>query len=136
MLDVDYIEYMFKSLPSDKRKELQIKLFGDTKQTMNYFRKVKDPGLSKLEILADSFGMPIDSLRVDSKFRHSPSREDSISNVIAKDERFKEEPTEQVNLYENYLRFNKLLKSLADSGQDKSSIIAPMIISCMDYIKQ
>lgn len=72
MLDTEYIDRLFKELPVERKRELQIKLFGDTKQSMNYFRKIKDPGLSKLEILADFFDLPIDSLRLNSKFRRNP----------------------------------------------------------------
>lgn len=84
MLDINYIDYLFAELPIEKKRELLKKLFGEAKQSMNYFKKVKDPGLSKLEILADYHDLPIDSLRLDSKLRRMPltSEEDSIYNAI------------------------------------------------------
>lgn len=84
MLDINYIDYLFAELPIEKKRELLKKLFGEAKQSMNYFKKVKDPGLSKLEILADFHDLPIDSLRLDSKLRRMPftSEEDSIYNAI------------------------------------------------------
>lgn len=84
MLDINYIDYLFTELPIEKKRELLKKLFGEAKQSMNYFKKVKDPGLSKLEILADFHDLPIDSLRLDSKLRRMPftSEEDSIYNAI------------------------------------------------------
>ncbi len=84
MLDINYIDYLFAELPIEKKRELLKKLFGEAKQSMNYFKKVKDPGLSKLEILADFHDLPIDSLRLDSKLRRMPftNEEDSIYNAI------------------------------------------------------
>lgn len=97
MLDINYIDYLFAELPIEKKRELLKKLFGEAKQSMNYFKKVKDPGLSKLEVLADYHDLPIDSLRLDSKLRRMPfaNEEDSIYNainIIAK--RYKEYKTQ------------------------------------------
>ena len=36
---------------------------------MNYFRRTKDISMSKLEILADYFHMPLDYFRIESNFK-------------------------------------------------------------------
>ena len=43
-------------------------LFKKSRQTMAYFRRSKDISLSKLEIIADFFHMPLDYFRLDRSF--------------------------------------------------------------------
>lgn len=63
MLDLDLIDNLYASLPKDKQQELITLLFKKSKQTMTYFRRTKDISLTKLEILADFFRMPLDYFR-------------------------------------------------------------------------
>lgn len=68
MLNVDFIESLYKGLSKEKKHELKDKLFGGSNQSLTYFRKNKDTSMSKLEILADFFSLPLDGLRADSDF--------------------------------------------------------------------
>ncbi len=68
MLNVDLIESLYNSLPSSRQKALLSMLFNRSDQTMEYFRKRKDIGFSKLEILADFFHKPLEYFRQDSSF--------------------------------------------------------------------
>lgn len=68
MLNVDFIESMYKGLSKEKKHELKDKLFGGSNQSLTYFRKNKDTSMSKLEILADFFSLPLDGLRADSDY--------------------------------------------------------------------
>ena len=69
MLNIDLIDNLYASLPKDKQQDLIVMLFKRSKQTMNYFRRTKDISLSKLEILADYFHMPLDYFRMENNFR-------------------------------------------------------------------
>lgn len=68
MLNIDFIESLYKGLSKEKKHELKDKLFGGSNQSLTYFRKNKDTSMSKLEILADFFSLPLDGLRADSDY--------------------------------------------------------------------
>lgn len=68
MLNVDFIESLYKGLTKEKKHELKGKLFGGSNQSLSYFRKNRDTSMSKLEILADFFNLPLDALRTDSDY--------------------------------------------------------------------
>ena len=44
-------------------------VFKKSRQTFAYFRRTKDVSLSKLEIIADYFHMPLDYFRINSAFK-------------------------------------------------------------------
>lgn len=63
MLNIELIENLYASLPKDQQQNLTSQLFKRSKQNMNYFRRTKDISMSKLEIIADFFHMPLDYFR-------------------------------------------------------------------------
>ena len=69
MLNTELVDSLYSSLTSSQQKTLTTMLFKKSKQTMSYFKRTKDISLSKLEILADFFHMPLDYFRVGSSFR-------------------------------------------------------------------
>jgi len=69
MLNLELIDNLYAGLPREKQQELIGLLFKRSKQTMAYFRRTKDISLSKLEILADFFHMPLDYFRANSSFK-------------------------------------------------------------------
>ena len=69
MLNLDLIDNLYAGLTKEQQQELISLLFKKSKQTMSYFRRTKDISLSKLEVLADFFNMPLDYFRVGSSFR-------------------------------------------------------------------
>jgi len=69
MLNIELIDTLYAGLTKEQKDDLIVKLFKRSKQTMNYFRRTKDISLSKLEILADYFHMPLDYFRVESNFK-------------------------------------------------------------------
>ena len=69
MLNLDLIDNLYAGLTKEQQQELIGLLFKKSKQTMSYFRRTKDISLSKLEVLADFFHMPLDYFRVGSSFR-------------------------------------------------------------------
>ena len=69
MLNLELIDRLYASLPKEKQQELTTLLFKKSKQTMSYFHRTKDISLSKLEILSDFFGLPLDAFIKDSKFK-------------------------------------------------------------------
>ena len=69
MLNTELVDSLYASLTSSQQKTLTTMLFKKSKQTMSYFKRTKDISLSKLEILADFFHMPLDYFRVGSSFR-------------------------------------------------------------------
>lgn len=69
MLNLDLVDNLYAGLTKEQQQELIGLLFKKSKQTMSYFRRTKDISLSKLEVLADFFHMPLDCFRVGSSFR-------------------------------------------------------------------
>ena len=69
MLNLDLIDTLYAGLNKEQQQDLITQLFKKSKQTMSYFRRTKDISLSKLEILADYFHMPLDYFRANSSFR-------------------------------------------------------------------
>ena len=69
MLNLDLIDNLYAGLTKEQQQDLICLLFKKSKQTMSYFRRTKDISLSKLEVLADFFHMPLDYFRVGSSFR-------------------------------------------------------------------
>ena len=60
MLNIELIENLYASLPKEQQQNLTSQLVKSSKQNMNYFRRTKDISMSKLEIIADFFHMPLD----------------------------------------------------------------------------
>lgn len=101
MLNYQYLDELYKNLPLARKKELLHLLFGDAKQSLAYFNRVKDTSLSKLEVIADFFNIPVDALRTDSKYVYdsrtrrmgrggTPEEKQAINDEISKrDERIK-----------------------------------------------
>ena len=69
MLNLDLIDDLYARLTKEQKQELISLLFKKSKQTMSYFRRTKDISLSKLEILADFFHMPLDYFRKEGTFK-------------------------------------------------------------------
>ena len=69
MLNLDLIDNLYAGLTKEQQQNLISLLFKKSKQTMSYFRRTKDISLSKLEVLADFFHMPLDYFRVESSFK-------------------------------------------------------------------
>lgn len=69
MLNTELVDSLYASLTSSQQKTLTTMLFKKSKQTMSYFKRTKDISLSKLEILADFFHMPLDYFRTGSTFK-------------------------------------------------------------------
>lgn len=65
MLNLDLIDNLYAGLTKDQQQELIGLLFKKSKQTMSYFRRTKDISLSKLEVLADFFHMPLDTFALE-----------------------------------------------------------------------
>ena len=69
MLNIDLVYNLYDGLTPDKKEELLGLLFKKSRQTMAYFKRSKDISLSKLEILADFYHMPLDYFRANSSFK-------------------------------------------------------------------
>lgn len=69
MLNLDLIDNLYAGLTKAQQQELMGMLFKGSRQTFRYFRRTKDISLSKLEVLADFFHMPLDYFRLGSSFK-------------------------------------------------------------------
>lgn len=69
MLNVDLLENLYAGIDREKQQELIALVFKKSRQTFAYFRRTKDVSLSKLEIIADYFHMPLDYFRENSSFK-------------------------------------------------------------------
>lgn len=70
MLNTNLVDELFSNLSKADKRKLITKLFPGSKQSMAYFHRTKDVSLSKLEILADFYHMPLDAFRVDSEYSY------------------------------------------------------------------
>ena len=68
MLNTELLDNLYAGLTKEQQQNLITLLFKNSKQTMNYFKRTKDVGLSKLETLSDFFHMPIDYFRLGNSF--------------------------------------------------------------------
>ena len=68
MLNTELLDNLYAGLTKEQQQNLITLLFKNSKQTMNYFKRTKDVGLSKLETLSDFFHMPIDYFRKGNSF--------------------------------------------------------------------
>ena len=69
MLNIDLLENLYAGLDNDKKQELMTLVFKKSRQTFSYFRRTKDVSLSKVEIIADYFHMPLDYFRINRAFK-------------------------------------------------------------------
>jgi len=69
MLNIDLVYNLYEGLSSERKEELRDLLFKKSRQTMAYFRRSKDISLSKLEIMADFYQMPLDRFRLNSNLK-------------------------------------------------------------------
>jgi hypothetical protein len=83
MLNLDLIDNLYASLNREQQQTLISLLFKKSRQTMAYFRRTKDISLSKLEILADFFHMPLDYFRLGSSFKSNniSGNNNNVGNV-------------------------------------------------------
>lgn len=68
MLNTDLLDNLYAGLTKEQQQNLITLLFKNSKQTMNYFKRTKDVGLSKLETLSNFFHMPIDYFLLGNSF--------------------------------------------------------------------
>ena len=69
MLNIDLVYNLYDGLTPDKKERLLGLLFKKSRQTMAYFKRSKDISLSKLEILADFYQMPLDYFRTNGNLK-------------------------------------------------------------------
>ena len=69
MLDIDLQENFYARLDNEKKQGLISLVYKRSRQALVYFRCTKEVSLSKLEIIADNFHMPLDYFRVCSSLK-------------------------------------------------------------------
>ena len=69
MLDVELIENLYNGLDKEQKELLMKQVFKKSKQGITYFRRTNDITLSKLEIIADFFHLPLDYFRQGHSFK-------------------------------------------------------------------
>ena len=74
MLNIELVETLYDELPSSSQEHIKFLLFGNKRQDLSAFLRSNDIDLSRLEILADYFRMPLESLRKDSQFDMTSTR--------------------------------------------------------------
>ena len=114
MLNLELIDNLYAGLPREKQQELIGLLFKRSKQTMAYFRRTKDISLSKLEILADFFHMPLDYFRANSSFK---------SNNVSGNNNYVGNVSMGTNLLIENDALRKEISLLKDRLQDKETLI-------------
>lgn len=72
MLNLDFINRLYKALDREKKHQLLFDLFGPGRQSLSYFRRTNDTSLSKVETMAHAFGVPVDALLLDSPYTYNP----------------------------------------------------------------
>lgn len=107
MLNTALLNQLYKAESKERQQELIRLLFKKSRQTMNYFKRTKDVGLSKLEIMSDFFGLPIDSFREGNSFY--PTNVTSSRNV----------KTANASLNSGLLKEKERLQSLLESKENQ-----------------
>lgn len=129
MLNIDLVYNLYDGLTPDKKEELLGLLFKKSRQTMAYFKRSKDISLSKLEILADFYHMPLDYFRANSSFKTNNvnGNNNYVGNVSVSTNLLVENESlrKQVASLERELvskdETNKVLKDLVDSLKNQIS---------------
>lgn len=102
MLNLQLVDALFDGLTKNQQQQLLTALFKKSKQTMTYFHRTKDISMSKLEILADFFNMPMDSLRLGGKVRSNvvPGNHNNVScNFVNSDVQIEKLALEKENAF-------------------------------------
>lgn len=124
MLNTALLNQLYKAESKERQQELIRLLFKKSRQTMNYFKRTKDVGLSKLEIMSDFFGLPIDSFREGNSFYPTNVKAARIVQMdnaaLSKDlQKEKEKLQKQLESKENQLeQANKTLEDLRSHMED------------------
>ena len=129
MLNIDLVYNLYEGLTPEKKEELLGLLFKKSRQTMAYFKRSKDISLSKLEILADFYHMPLDYFRANSSFKTNNvnGNNNYVGNVSVSTNLLVENESlrKQVASLERELvskdETNKVLKDLVDSLKNQIS---------------
>ena len=93
MLNIDLLENLYAGLDNDKKQELMTLVFKKSRQTFSYFRRTKDVSLSKVEIIADYFHMPLDYFRINSAFKANnvAGNNNYVGNLLIENQALKNE---------------------------------------------
>ena len=70
LINFDFINTLYKKLSPDSKRTLLRTLFGESKQSMAYFKRTKDTSFSKIVALADFFDVPVDALRSEPRYQY------------------------------------------------------------------
>jgi len=124
MLDIDLLENLYAGLDNEKKQELIGLVFKKSRQTFAYFRRTKDVSLSKLEIIADYFHMPLDYFRVGSSFK---------SNNVAGNNNYVGNVSISTNLLIENQSLKKELEALKETlkAKDESLKTKDMLIEAL-----
>ena len=136
MLNLDLIDNLYAGLTKEQQQELISLLFKKSKQTMSYFRRTKDISLSKLEVLADFFHMPLDYFRVGSSFRANGNVSVNTNLMLENDSLRREIST----LKETLKAKDETLKSKDETLKSKDDLIEALRIQvgkqkCADAVE-
>ena len=113
MLNHELLDELYKGLALPRKKELLKLLFGESNQSMAYFRRGKDIMLSKAEIISDFFDIPIDTLRVDNRYEYDHrTKKMAVKGAAAASTPKAEPTTNPTELTELRLRNQYLEESL------------------------
>lgn len=78
MINYGIVETLYKKLTPESKKSLLRKIFGDSNQSLAYFKRTKDTTFSKVEILADCLNVPVDALRQKPRYRFDSSLNEMV----------------------------------------------------------
>lgn len=142
MLNIDLVYTLYEGLTPEKKEQLLGLLFKKSRQTMAYFKRSKDISLSKLEILADFYCLPLDFFRTNSAFKiasisgnnnyYAVGNMMSSSELAAENERLK---MEKQSLQKDY----DTLKDSANSKEDTINALKDHVESLkiqLEYYRQ
>lgn len=126
MLNLEMIDNLFASLTREQQQDLLTQLFKKSKQTMSYFRRTKDISLSKLEILADFFHMPLDYFRAGHSFKANnvSGNNNYVGNVSVNTNLM----LENESLRREILSLKETLKAKDETLESKNDLITALKI--------
>lgn len=125
MLNLQLVDDLYNGLSKDRQKALIDKLFKKSKQTMSYFHRTKDISMSKLEVLADFFHLPMDYFRADADIKYNTIKDSEVNIVLGNNNAVNTNLMKENEGLRNQIKtLNDLVKAKDESLKAKDEAIA------------
>jgi len=127
MLNHELVEKLYKDLSEERKKEFLKALFGNANQSLAYFKRVKDTMLSKMEIMADFFDVPMDILRADCKYTYDHRTKKIRSKASSNNPAGSDAESKAMEKVEELTQRNKFLEECIKLKEERIELLLAKI---------